>query len=69
MPFEFMNSITTHVVVHTADQRMNPPPAYLFVQDALVYFTGIMWALCYTLFMLNIRRTRVYVWTAPFILL
>ena len=56
MPFEFVNSISTHLAVHASDQALNPPPAYLFVQDALILFTGVNYALCYILYIVRIKR-------------
>ena len=56
MPFDFVHSISTHLAVHASDRALNPPPAYLFVQDALVIFTGVNYALCYMLYIVRTRR-------------
>jgi hypothetical protein len=36
-----------HIAVHPADLALNPPESYLFIQDVLILFCAIVWAISY----------------------
>ncbi|KAL4763658.1 uncharacterized protein BDW70DRAFT_131275 [Aspergillus foveolatus] len=48
-----------HLVVQPADARLNPPEAYLFVQDGLIISCGVLYALTYVFCMMRAVKDRV----------
>lgn len=48
-----------HLVVQPADERLNPPEGYLFVQDGLIISCGVLYAICYAYAMILAVRDRV----------
>lgn len=48
-----------HLVVQPADERLNPPEGYLFVQDGLIISCGVLYAMCYAYAMVLAVKDRV----------
>ncbi|KAL6232070.1 hypothetical protein BDW75DRAFT_233098 [Aspergillus navahoensis] len=48
-----------HLVVQPADARLDPPEAYLFVQDGLIISCGVLYALTYVFCMMRVVKDRV----------
>jgi hypothetical protein len=44
-----------HLIVQSADARLNPPESYYLIQDFLIISCGVLYALCYFSYM-----TRTY---------
>lgn len=57
--FELANQVR-HLIVQPADQQLNPPESYLFVQDGLIIICGALYALCYIFCMIRTYSDKTY---------
>jgi hypothetical protein len=53
--FDLARSTPVHLIVQSADARLNPPESYYFIQDFFIISCGVLYALCYFSYM-----TRTY---------
>lgn len=56
-----------HLVVQPADARLNPPEAYLFVQDGLIISCGVIYALFYVFSMMRVVKDGVLPGTVKYL--
>lgn len=49
-----------HLIVQPADDALNPPESYLFVQDGLIILCGGLYALCYLFCMTQTISDKKY---------
>ncbi|KAL5044722.1 hypothetical protein BDW71DRAFT_198836 [Aspergillus fruticulosus] len=59
MPDFWPTDYIRHFVVQPADARLNPPEAYLFVQDGLIISCGVLYALTYVFCMMRAVKDRL----------
>ncbi|KAK5125291.1 hypothetical protein LTR08_005368 [Meristemomyces frigidus] len=47
-----------HIIAQPADLRLNPPESYLYIQDGLIIFSGVLYALCYLFYMARTYKDK-----------
>ncbi|RHZ56584.1 uncharacterized protein CDV56_104820 [Aspergillus thermomutatus] len=57
--FELADKVR-HLIVQPADQRLNPPESYLFVQDGLIISCGVLYAFCYIFCVIRTYADKTY---------
>lgn len=68
MVFEVANSLAgRHLVVQPADAVLDPPEAYLYVQDFLIISCGVVYELCYAFYICRTIRDKTMVGTIEYL--